>query len=950
MKNSGRIFILLAATIFLSSILVAAQMPGWPTPQEENRKEGVGFTDVIPWLFAILAFIFGIYQYMKLNKRAKIDKLAEITMEDELTSSRKTLLESYIATLREKLGLIDIFGSPDIDSSILPLDEVFTSLSISEAWRSEGRLDSHGNFNNVSEHENDRHLSPDEVIGRAFSHSRLLLVIGDPGSGKTTLLKYYAMRCLDFIPKPWGFNEEVLPIFLPLRELTFDGNDEPVSLPESLEKMHYGKFLNIHSTQFNNWLREKQTLVLLDGLDEIQSLVRRRKVCRWIKDTYSAFTKAVFVVTSRATGYRKLDGIELQVPHLRADILDFSPGQQEEFLRKWFHASLLSGLPVPGISHQEWKRRQSQRAEQQADTIIRYLKRDENIALRDLVSVPILLQILALIWHEMGYKPRTRGQLLHAALNYLLSHRDMARDISPLLVFDDSRRVLKPFALWMQEILRRDEAEKNQVHAYMQPHLDTLPNQPNARDFCRFLRERAGLIIDYDGDHYIFRHRSFREFLAAEQLKKEASNSERIERIVSYFSEPWWEETLRFFMGNSDDAIFDEFMNVFFRSKISLELDSHQRKFLLLLVREAPQKRLDALVRHLNSDGLNGNQKRYILDCLKTIGTPGAIKAISGAKSGLDESNRSYAEDIIAEASALLEKAPPAEIPQLENQDKPSSFRNPFEFNVEYSRIPGGTYLYSATHRMETVPDFYLCKYPVTNKQYCKFISFLEGNEKELAHKLPQPIFAKKLFKFAAAVEGYKDYLGEDSTGWASMLHSRLHEDTRFNGEDQPVVAVSWYAARAYCFWLSCLEAVSKGAGGIENMDALQLASIYRLPTEREWEWAAGGNPDGTTREHPWSKEKGESNPKLANYDKNVGATTPVGSYPEGATPLGLMDISGNTWEWMGNYYDADRDLYALRGGSWYDDDKALSCTARSNGRPEYQYDVMGFRVLRTQP
>ena len=62
-------------------------------------------------------------------------------------------------------------------------------------------------------------------------------------------------------------------------------------------------------------------------MDEIGSKERRRNVCEWVKDMCNGLKNACFVLTSRATGYRKLDGIELEVPHLRADIMDFSPEQ-----------------------------------------------------------------------------------------------------------------------------------------------------------------------------------------------------------------------------------------------------------------------------------------------------------------------------------------------------------------------------------------------------------------------------------------------------------------------------------------------------------------------------------------------------------------------------------------------------------------------------------------------
>jgi len=135
----------------------------------------------------------------------------------------------------------------------------------------------------------------------------------------------------------------------------------------------------------------------------------------------------------------------------------------------------------------------------------------------------------------------------------------------------------------------------------------------------------------------------------------------------------------------------------------------------------------------------------------------------------------------------------------------------------------------------------------------------------------------------------------------------------------------------------------------LERVDVNRVASIYRLPLEKEWEWAAGGEPYGSVREYPWEKDKGKPGPTLANYSGNVGATTPVGRYPEGSTPQGLMDMAGNVWEWMGNYDDEDKKFFALRGGSWNNLDLLLRCAARFFNHPAYWADLVGFRVLRSQ-
>ena len=213
-----------------------------------------------------------------------------------------------------------------------------------------------------------------------------------------------------------------------------------------------------------------------------------------------------------------------------------------------------------------------------------------------------------------------------------------------------------------------------------------------------------------------------------------------------------------------------------------------------------------------------------------------------------------------------------------------------------------------------TLNAFYIDKYEVTNAQYREFL----------------------------------DDAGMTNTRWdhtdqpEQVHHGPRHITDDQKGDDQPAAGINWYDAYAYCAWAD-----------------------KRLPTEAEWEYAARG---GTYRKYPW----GEHPPYhdgvyFANFrpEHNADAdghkvTAPVGTYPDGVSPFGVMDMAGNAEEWVHDWYDhsyyqssknssnptgpAAGVQRVIKGGSYGTPRWEVRIAQRFKGKPHNKGPRIGFR------
>ena len=187
----------------------------------------------------------------------------------------------------------------------------------------------------------------------------------------------------------------------------------------------------------------------------------------------------------------------------------------------------------------------------------------------------------------------------------------------------------------------------------------------------------------------------------------------------------------------------------------------------------------------------------------------------------------------------------------------------------------------------------------------------------------------------------------------AAMTEPRFWQDVAYKNLSQPVVGVCWYEATAYANWLASVT-----------------GQPYRLLTEPEWEWAArrGKRPlwewaaRRGKRPFPWGNDWDTGKLNSLEGEDRVMRTTPVGAYPQGATPEdGIFDLSGNVWEWTATKYaaypyklDADLEnpnatgLRIARGGGWSANRKMVRCASRDWLYPRFRHNDLGFRLART--
>lgn len=845
---------------------------------------------------------------------------------------------------RLKLGLFD---TRLLQSGQQPvtLDQIYTDLDVQALVRvSEDEKQKREHDFMRGENET-RRMTALEAVSQADSPRVVLL--GAPGSGKSTFVNFLAY-CLiqeqlphepkEGIARLEGWTRDALiPARAALREFIewadaqdklreTVGQDKMPATAETLWEYfaHVTQALgyDYEFAALKKHLQKNGGIVLLDGLDEVRDADERRVFVKSAIEKFAGANRALrIVVTCRPYAYQN-DAWQLQEFDSQT-LAPFDKKQIAKFARLWY---AVIG-PREGLSASEIENKISELL----DAI------QQRVQLQVLAEQPLLLTLMAAL-NVHGKLPEDRADLYDKTVELLLDEWQKGKDGGLRqyhITVNKLQEVLAQVAYdahlrqWQQHDRKSDavaDIAREDLRDALAPACGGSVD--DADKLIAYMQTRAGLLLPQGQKTYTFPHRSFQEFMAASHALNSPEFPNDLVALVKQDA-AWWREVYLFAAGRIRPTKYPSAVNLVntlwgigAMPPHETQLDAQNATRLLFAAQAAADIQLQHnahkyenyrhTLQHLQ------NSLVAILESL-TLATPQRVEA--GVLLGkLDDPRPGVSFPPLLAGEGLGERFLFCEIPpgafRMGSKDDPQAYPDEqpqFTFNIPYT--------------------YYITRYPITNAQFNAFVDDSEG-------------YAKDKWWTQAGLK------------WRGTRERNEQYGGVFNLSNHPVVGVTWYEAAAFCKWLGeKLKAQSEKLkvwrnGQIETM-SFELLTC-RLPSEAEWEKAARGMEDA--RIYPWNDKLTTEH---ANYDETkIGATSAVGAFPLGTSPYGVLDMSGNVWEWCAtkwtdNYenYKPDDDpegesTRALRGGSYGDDPLHVRCAWRYWNHPLYWFGNFGFRVV----
>lgn len=825
--------------------------------------------------------------------------------------------EKYLNRLRRvclSLPLVAL-GGVDGDESDITLDKIYIALNTTEEYEIK-KFKEEINFKQIYE---DKRLI---TALKSVAKYKKLALLGDPGAGKSTfvknLLAWQAGFLLGKLQDANGIEADLLPALIILRDLTPRlANVEIDSLPANQRDAkltqiiweHMQADLGEECADFREGLSEAlhsgKCLLVLDGLDEVPHDLRVR-VRQAVDALFKHYHLQRAVITCRVRSYVG----ETILPSFESRTLaPFNEDQIKNFVEHWYTTQRTLG-----------KFNKEQAQDRIKDLSNAALEDD----MRELSSNPMLLTTMAIIHQREVGLPRERVRLYQQAVEVLLrrwqKHKVGDAALADFLKNDlKLRAVMEALAYQAHRASTKESGTGSLLRKDALALLEDdnlLGNMHLAVEFLDYVDQRAGLLVGYGGElnkptAYSFPHRTFQEYLAGAYL---ARQRDRVRTIYEHAAE-----------GDSWDL-------------------AAQLAFEELYYNRRSENELLDLAYQLDQPGGRGEQ------CERARLWAGQIITLVGKEVTERDTHPNGGKAYLARLiPGLVPVLTSSLLPPLERVEAGrilAQLGDPREevmtiAKLTFCRIPAGEFIMGGgkeQHKV-TLPEYFISQYPITNAQFDAFVK-AEGYKQE------------KYWGEAKQNGHWRD------EGFKGSLENEPRQGSKdygypYNLTNHPVVGVTWYEALAFTRWLN-QQIQQVGYFHVFNENALipfNREWQVTLPNEAEWEKAARGPSidSGSGRDYPWGKE---FNPNFANTSETgIKTTSAVGCFPQGASPFGLQDASGNVWELMRNDYDSEKDDFqsktdkGLRGGSYLFPSGNVRCAFRFWSFPIDMIRDGGFRV-----
>ena len=464
--------------------------------------------------------------FQQLNKRYDNIKFAGIAVsgEEELKQLQQIFVMPDVAPRRQKEMLL-----PDEF-----MDELPTQQRLIREQRQLARL---SNANNNP-------LLANKLLTE--TRQKKAVILGAPGSGKSTLVSYFTIALAQNRAADLGLNTDTdwLPIVIEIRD--FERNLD-LNIFDYLHQFAEGNLTTkkLPIDFFLYWLDRGKALILLDGIDEVADTAKRYRVVEKINSFLHQYRENIALITSRPSGYRQDYFSTSKFPHYQ--LQPFDDDKIEEFINRWYDSRYSD----------------PQEAARCKDSLRKAL--DDNDRIKLLAKNPLLITIIALIHRYQAYLPKERHKLYDKAVETLLKSWDKNKAISghkvlQYLDLDDLRRLLEKLARWIHSqgstgnIEGGTQIDKDDLLDWLKDYIKTNKQKESyqakeeAKRFLAFIRERTGLLNEQGTNRYAFVHKTFQEYLCAQDINYEADDEDDFNIVLNCIKEhlhvSHWREVL----------------------------------------------------------------------------------------------------------------------------------------------------------------------------------------------------------------------------------------------------------------------------------------------------------------------------------------------------------------------------------------------------------------------